>query len=1018
VMSERNRQKRGQRSLSASKTRPDVGKTGSIVSFFNNAPPARLACPICGQMVARFWMNEHIDSQCEQSRMEAGGDGVGRGAGERVSAGATASPPPRTPEKSPSPDVDSSPSQAEASPGPKKEKKQTSPYFKNQGPSAEVREACSEARVVRTIHLGCLASKLSRRQQRQGKDSQLGLTQPFPLSPKPSGSVTQALGDSGALNRSQTENHYIEPSRTVLGSSTGEANSTGLGVPETSPGERHERPGVLTEVWKGEGPNQTDVSDVSSSAAPLSPRSTVAPRATLGSPADSSCKKRRHHGDRNPTDEVSGLSGSQQANQDRGTSSERVAGEAGDAELVDRRGRMSGAAPSSVTVVGGSNGELLPESTRLPYYLRNFLAVLEAVLENEDDRQLFNQEDMRIIRAFQHLSEAGQKLYVRLFQRKLQWLKINKLDYSEIGSDLSPAIQELVKSGFLQTESELQDLSEVLDLLLAPELKALAKTFHLAGPGTHKQQLAEGLLRLSRQRTPFALGHRQPGISAVILRRAKELLGACVRVRRVPRAVFSRLLLLFSIADSPEEEEAGSGGQGQLYTVLMVNMGRLVFPSYAVQRKARVFRDRDDLIRYETAMHSLSDVMSAMQNGNWEEARQLYLAAKCAWRELRDSSDMRHHEELPVFLRCFSVGWAYTRILSRGVEVLQRLRLYEVGHERTLSPFLTLTVYCPDSRGRWWDRLALNLQQHLKQPQQAIRSIKEGLADPLVRTGHRLSLYQRAVRMRESPSCRKFRHLLRDVPEIVVNDVTHVTIRGQMCPQAGMGKSVFLMQEEETRPGPARGAPSAMVMCSVEELALAHYRQQGFDQGIHGEGSTFSTLCGLLLWDILYMDGIADVFRNPYQSCPLDLHTDCFYENRKEAIETRAQLLQEASTETLKSLLAETWHSQEGRASALVSWDRFPSLQQAQSLVACLGGRFLSGLVRRMARDYRHCRGGLPDLVVWNTQDSTYKLVEVKGPNDRLSHKQMIWLDELRKLGADVEVCHVTDIGARSTRLS
>lgn len=35
-------------------------------------------------------------------------------------------------------------------------------------------------------------------------------------------------------------------------------------------------------------------------------------------------------------------------------------------------------------------------------------------------------------------------------------------------------------------------------------------------------------------------------------------------------------------------------------------------------------------------------------------------------------------EQLPVFLRCFTVGWAYTRILSRGVEILQRLRRYKV----------------------------------------------------------------------------------------------------------------------------------------------------------------------------------------------------------------------------------------------------------------------------------------------------------------------------------------------------
>lgn len=38
----------------------------------------------------------------------------------------------------------------------------------------------------------------------------------------------------------------------------------------------------------------------------------------------------------------------------------------------------------------------------------------------------------------------------------------------------------------------------------------------------------------------------------------------------------------------------------------------------------------------------------------------------------------RHQEELPVFLRSFTTGWAYTRILSRGVEILQRLRRYQV----------------------------------------------------------------------------------------------------------------------------------------------------------------------------------------------------------------------------------------------------------------------------------------------------------------------------------------------------
>lgn len=49
------------------------------------------------------------------------------------------------------------------------------------------------------------------------------------------------------------------------------------------------------------------------------------------------------------------------------------------------------------------------------------------------------------------------------------------------------------------------------------------------------------------------------------------------------------------------------------------------------------------------------------------------------------------------------------------------------------------------------------------------------MADPEVRTGHRLSLYQRAMRLRESPSCRKYRHLFHQLPEIAVEDVNHVS---------------------------------------------------------------------------------------------------------------------------------------------------------------------------------------------------------------------------------------------------
>lgn len=53
--------------------------------------------------------------------------------------------------------------------------------------------------------------------------------------------------------------------------------------------------------------------------------------------------------------------------------------------------------------------------------------------------------------------------------------------------------------------------------------------------------------------------------------------------------------------------------------------------------------------------------------------------------------------------------------------------------------------------------------------------------------------------------------------------------------------------------------------------------------------------------------------------------------------------------------------------------NQFPNVL-SQSLVSCLGGRFLSGVFRRLSRDLRHCRGGLPDLLVWRSHSRRFKV--------------------------------------------
>lgn len=80
----------------------------------------------------------------------------------------------------------------------------------------------------------------------------------------------------------------------------------------------------------------------------------------------------------------------------------------------------------------------------------------------------------------------------------------------------------------------------------------------------------------------------------------------------------------------------------------------------------------------------------------------------------------RHDKSLPVFLRTYTAGAVCTRILTYGVELHQFTKNYDLAVEQ-LHELIKQEVYHVDYRGRWYDRLTLNLDHHLKQPSQVYR---------------------------------------------------------------------------------------------------------------------------------------------------------------------------------------------------------------------------------------------------------------------------------------------------------
>merc|ERR1712110_87698 len=64
-------------------------------------------------------------------------------------------------------------------------------------------------------------------------------------------------------------------------------------------------------------------------------------------------------------------------------------------------------------------------------------------------------------------------------------------------------------------------------------------------------------------------------------------------------------------------------------------------------------------------------------------------------------------------------------------------------------------------------------------------------------------------------------------------------------------------------------------------------------------------------------------------------------------------------------------------------------------------------------KDHRSTRSGLPDLTTWSPGQRTVRMIEVKGPGDKLSTKQILWIEFLNSVGIQTQVCHVLSQGSK-----
>lgn len=186
------------------------------------------------------------------------------------------------------------------------------------------------------------------------------------------------------------------------------------------------------------------------------------------------------------------------------------------------------------------------------------------------------------------------------------------------------------------------------------------------------------------------------------------------------------------------------------------------------------------------------------------------------------------------------------------------------------------------------------------------------------------------------------------------------------------------------------------------ELAVAAYLAAP-DAPVHYvENTLICGLFGLLCWEAIFAP-LPGAFFHPFHAGPVDLHRADFHARRSELFAACLARLDDGS---YRDAMRRTHAEKFGIQSPFVFWELLDAERLEQAL-ACLPPAHLAAWFRRLLADIRENRAGMPDLIQFWPREGRYRMIEVKGPGDRLQDNQKRWLAFCAEHGMPVSVCYV-----------
>eukprot|EP00798_Chlamydomonas_sp_ICE-L_P020854 gene20854-27687_t len=650
------------------------------------------------------------------------------------------------------------------------------------------------------------------------------------------------------------------------------------------------------------------------------------------------------------------------------------------------------------------------------------------------DGHLFSTEDLTMMQQLLELSLPAQCLALRLILRKGPWFQLDTLYnlYPEC-MDAHSAVAELVGVNFASTPDG-EEWSSAARLCGIGEMRRLVNIY-----GQDKVSVPTHVSALSAKdelaRKLAASGeHGWLAARSSVRAVCGEHIHAVFQLSPAFLLLIQRVQRVFFLNEAQD-----------LSSFVATERGDAAYPRYTVCRSSSAFQNREALLAYELALCQAGELEEKLQEGDLAGAHE---AVKPAWQALRQGvhkhvswkyqhvamampdserdatvkaeetlattgrlSSSRAEEETEMSMAGIETGAAVkaeetsattgsvsgATVKAEGtlattgcvsgarVEEEEETAMTGIETARYTSAWVytsmaTVGVSMLEQQAHELSRMSAKAGDEYAQA--AKEKYKEatdaGLKDvEWVRHGGRLALQRRFIRLSKPP-------VEQSPPERVI-------YAKMMEDTSAVGAKCRYLNEVGEQVG-------------VEMLALEHYssKEGGGWSGTHCEGIIWSTLFGLLMWDVIFLP-IPEVFRSPFQTAPLDLGTDAFYPCRRGSVDRR---LQEIENGGACDLLTHTWKSQYRRWCKGVDWDRF-TLDQLLDICRCVGSLGLAVVCRTLAEDY-NC-GGFPDLLLWRPKVGDAKLSEVKSQRDRLSDSQRSWIMALRQVDVDCEVFKVLD---------